>query len=44
MTPFSFRKASRDPAHRQLIIPFGGTGYLALHEIVGISRVVAIGV
>jgi plasmid stabilization system protein ParE len=43
-TPFSFRKASRNPAQRELIIPFGGTGYLALYEIVSTSKVVVLAV
>ena len=30
ITPFSFRKAAQNPAQRELIIPFGGTGYVAL--------------
>lgn len=32
ITPFSFRKAAQNPAQRELIIPFGGTGYVALYE------------
>ena len=44
MTPFSFRKASRNPAQRELIIPFGGTGYVALYEIVSTSKVVVLAV
>jgi len=44
ITPFSFRKAARNPAQRELIIPFGGTGYVALYEIVSISKVVALAV
>lgn len=32
-TPFSFRKAGRSPLWRELIIPFGSTGYVALYEI-----------
>lgn len=43
-TPFSFRKAARNPAQRELIIPFGGTGYLALYEIVSASKVVVLAV
>lgn len=43
-TPFSFRKASRNPAQRDLIIPFGGTGYVALYEIVSTSKVVVLAV
>ena len=44
ITPFSFRKAARDPAQRELIIPFGGTGYVALYEIVSTSKVVVLAV
>lgn len=43
-TPFSFRKASRNPAQRELIIPFGGTGYVALYEIISMSKVVVLAV
>ena len=32
-TPFSFRKAGRSPLWRELVIPFGRTGYVALYEI-----------
>jgi plasmid stabilization system protein ParE len=46
ITPFSFRKAAQNPAHnpaqRELIIPFGGTGYVALYEIVSPSKVVVL--
>ena len=44
ITPFSFRKAARNPAQRELIIPFGGTGYVALYELVGVSKVVLLAV
>lgn len=44
VTPFSFRKAAQNPAQRELIIPFGGTGYVALYEIVSISKVVVLAV
>ena len=44
VTPFSFRKAAQNPAQRELIIPFGGTGYVALYEIVGPSKVVVLAV
>ena len=42
VTPFSFRKAARNPAQRELIIPFAGTGYVALYEIVSASKVVVL--
>ena len=44
VTPFSFRKAAQNPAQRELIIPFGGAGYVALHEIVSASTVVVLAV
>ena len=44
ITPFSFRKAAQDPAQRELIIPFGATGYVALYEIVNPSKVVVLAV
>ena len=34
LTPFSFRKATRDnPFLREIVIPFGASGYVALYEI-----------
>jgi len=34
LTPFSFRKASPDtPFLREIIVPFGASGYVALYEI-----------
>lgn len=44
ITPFSFRKAANNPAQRELIIPFGGTGYVALYEIVSPSKVLVLAV
>ncbi len=44
ITPFSFRKAAQNPAQRESIIPFGGTGYVALFEIVSPSRVLVLAV
>ena len=44
ITPFSFRKAARHPAQRELIIPFGSTGYVALYEIVDASKVIVLAV
>ena len=43
-TPFSFRKASRNKAQRERIVPFGSTGYVALQEIISTSKVVALAV
>jgi plasmid stabilization system protein ParE len=44
ITPFSFRKAAQSPAQRELIIPFGATGHVALYEIVSPSKVVVLAV
>ena len=44
ITPFSFRKAAQSPAQRELIIPFGSTGYVALYEIVSMTKVVVLAV
>ena len=44
ITPFSFRKAGQNPAQRELIIPFGGSGYVALYEIVNPSTVVILAI
>ncbi|MDO8769596.1 MAG: type II toxin-antitoxin system RelE/ParE family toxin [Burkholderiaceae bacterium] len=33
-SPFSCRKAASSPFLRELVIPFGNTGYVALFEIV----------
>jgi plasmid stabilization system protein ParE len=41
-TPFSFRKAAKSPTRRELIIPFGATGYVALYEIASPSSVVVL--
>ncbi|MEO5658595.1 MAG: type II toxin-antitoxin system RelE/ParE family toxin [Polaromonas sp.] len=32
-TPFIFRKVGKSPFLRELIIPFGNSGYVALYEI-----------
>ncbi len=44
VTPYSFRKAAQNPAQRELIIPFSGTGYVALYEIVSTTKVVLLAV
>ena len=44
VTPYSFRKAGRSPTRRELIIPFGATGYVALHEIVSDASVLVLAV
>ncbi|QAZ38090.1 type II toxin-antitoxin system RelE/ParE family toxin [Methylibium sp. Pch-M] len=43
-TPFSFRKAAQSPVQRELIIPFGNSGYVVLYEIVSASKVVVLAV
>lgn len=43
-TPYSFRKAGKSSTRRELIIPFGATGYVALYEIVGPSSVLILAV
>jgi plasmid stabilization system protein ParE len=43
-TPYSFRKAARSPTRRELIIPFGATGYVALYEIMDSSHVLVLAV
>jgi len=39
-SPFTCRKAGQSPFLRELIIPFGRSGYVALFEIEGVSEVV----
>lgn len=43
-SPFTCRKAGRSPFLRELIIPFGRSGYVALFEIVDASNVVVVAV
>jgi plasmid stabilization system protein ParE len=43
-TPYSFRKTGRSPTRRELIIPFGATGYVALFEIASATSVVVLAV
>jgi plasmid stabilization system protein ParE len=43
-TPYSFRKAGKSPTRRELIIPFGATGYVALYEISSASSVVVLAI
>ncbi len=43
-TPYSFRKAGKSPTRRELIIPFGATGYVALYEIASPTSVVVLAV
>jgi plasmid stabilization system protein ParE len=44
LTPYSFRKAAQNPVQRELIIPFGSTGYVALYEIVTAAKVLVLAV
>jgi plasmid stabilization system protein ParE len=44
VTPYSFRKAGKSPTRRELIIPFGASGYVALYEIASPSSVVVLAV
>lgn len=39
-TPFLFRKAGSSPTRRELVIPFGAAGYVALYEIAGPTVIV----
>ena len=43
-SPFTCRKAAQSPFLRELIIPFGHAGYVALFEIEGPGEVVVIAV
>ncbi|GHC77658.1 plasmid stabilization protein [Pseudorhodoferax aquiterrae] len=43
-TPYIFRKVGASPTRRELIIPFGATGYVALYEIASASREVVLAV
>jgi plasmid stabilization system protein ParE len=43
-TPYSFRKSGKSPARRELIIPFGATGYVALYEIASSSTVLVLAI
>jgi plasmid stabilization system protein ParE len=43
-SPFIYRKASRSPFLRELLIPFGHTGYVALFEIDDVASVTILAV
>ena len=43
-SPFSFRKAGRSPTRRELIIPFGKSGYVALYEVASPSTEIVLAV
>jgi plasmid stabilization system protein ParE len=38
-TPFIYRKAARSPFLRELLIPFGNSGYVMLFEIENVTHV-----
>ena len=42
--PFVYRKAGDSPFLRELLIPFRGTGYVALYEIKDAARVLILAV
>jgi plasmid stabilization system protein ParE len=37
--PYTCRKVSSNPRERELVIPFGGSGYVALFEIISDAEV-----
>ena len=43
-TPYSFCKTGKSPTRRELIIPFGATGYIAIFEIASASVVLVLAV
>lgn len=43
-TPYSFRKAGHSATRRELIIPFGASGYVALYEIDGPASVLLLAI
>ena len=43
-SPFTCRKAGQSPFLRELVIPFGRSGYLALFEVEDSSRVAVLAV
>jgi len=43
-TPYSFRKAGHSPTRRELIIPFGASGHVALYEISGPASVLVLAI
>ena len=42
--PFAYRKAGHSPFIRELLIPFGGSGYVALYEIKNAAHVMVLAV
>ena len=43
-SPFACRKAANSPFVRELVIPFGSTGYVALFEIVDGDTVIIVAI
>ena len=43
-SPFICRKAAENPFLRELLVPFGSSGYVMLYKIVGDQRVTVIAV
>lgn len=44
MTSYSFRKVGKSQTRRELIVPFGDTGYVVLYEIASASSVLVLAV
>ena len=42
--PFNYRKAGSDPLRRELVVPVGATGYVAVYDIRPPSQVLALAV
>lgn len=43
-SPFSYRKAGASPLRRELIVPFGHSGYVVLFEILDAAEVLVLAV
>jgi plasmid stabilization system protein ParE len=44
ITPYSFRKAGTSSTRRELIVPYGNAGFVALYEIVSPSWVLILAI
>lgn len=44
VTSYSFRKVGKSQTRRELIVPFGDTGYVVLYEIASASSVLVLAV
>ena len=42
--PFNYRKSGSDPLRRELVVPVGATGYVALYDIQPPSQVLVLAV